>query len=165
MEQYNYQQERELNWDDEISKENEFILLDDGDYDFVVESFERTRYEGGANMPACPCAVLNIRINSAKGTTTIKHRLMLHQKTEWALSAFFRSIGQKKKDAPLRMNWNLVPGSKGRCKVGKRTYNNNEYNEIKKFYPADEVANGKPQYHSQEQTYNQGYNPNTPKTW
>lgn len=98
MEQYNsYQQERELSWDDEISKENEYVLLDDGVYDFVVESFERTRYEGGTNIPACNCAVLNIRINSPKGAAIIKHRLMLHSKTEWALSAFFRSIGQKRK--------------------------------------------------------------------
>lgn len=140
MEQYNnYQQEHELGWDDEISKENEFILLEPGDYNFTVESFERIRYSGSDRMPACNSAELNVRIDTGKDAVYIKHRLFLHQKTEWALSAFFRSIGQKKKDEPLRMNWNLVPGSKGRCKVGRKTYNGNEYNEIKKFYPADEL--------------------------
>lgn len=151
MEQYNnnYQQERALDWDDEISREDEFILLPDGDYDFTVESLERTEFAGSANMPACPCAVLNIRINSPEGTVSIKHRLMLHPRTEWALCAFFRSIGQKKKGEAMCMRWNLVPGSKGRCKIGKRTYNGNEYNEIKRFYPADEVAPSNYQgYHS-----------------
>ena len=35
------------------------------------------------------------------------------------------------------MNWNYVPGATGKCKVGIRTYNDNQYNEIKKFYPKD----------------------------
>ena len=32
------------------------------------------------------------------------------------------------------MNWALVPGSKGRARIGTRTYEGKEYNEIKKFY-------------------------------
>ena len=37
------------------------------------------------------------------------------------------------------MNWPSVPGSTGRCIIGTRTYNGNDYNDIKKFYPKDEV--------------------------
>ena len=104
MEQYNnYQQNQELGWDAEIRKESEIILLEPGDYDFIVESFERSRYEGSTKMPACNCADLSLRIDTANGPVTIKHKLFLHQKTEWALSAFFRCIGQKKKDEPFRM--------------------------------------------------------------
>ena len=99
MEQYNnYQQNQELGWDAEIRKESEIILLEPGDYDFIVESFERSRYVGSTKMPACNCADLSLRIDTANGPFTIKHKLFLHQKTEWALSAFFRCIGQKKKD-------------------------------------------------------------------
>ena len=33
----NTEMERELNWDDEIEKDgNEFVLLQEGDYDFTV---------------------------------------------------------------------------------------------------------------------------------
>lgn len=131
--------ERELGWEDEIQKENEFILLPEGDYEFTVESFERSRFNGSEKMPACNMAVLNLRIQYPQGSTIIKHNLMLHTKTEWALSAFFRAIGQKKKDERLRMNWNMVPGSKGKCKIGIRTYNGNQYNEIKQFYPKEDV--------------------------
>ena len=44
--------ERELNWDDEISQESEFTLLEDGDYDFEVTKFERGRSNGSEKIPA-----------------------------------------------------------------------------------------------------------------
>lgn len=130
-----------LDWNSNIAKESEFILLPNGDYDFVVNSFDREHYEGGDNISACNVAVLNIRIDTnlhPDGYVIIKHKLFLHTKSEWALSAFFRSIGQKKKGEKVQMNWNQVPGSRGRLKLGKKVYKDNEYNEIKKFYPADE---------------------------
>lgn len=134
-------QESELDWNSSISKESDFIVLPDGDYDFVVESYGRERYNGGDNFPACNVAVLNVRVNtnlSEKGFVVVKHRLMLHTKTEWALSQFFTAIGQKKKGEALLMNWNSVPGSKGRLKLGHKTYKDNEYNEIKKFYSKED---------------------------
>lgn len=132
--------DRELGWNDEISQESEFIIAPEGDYDFVVESYERGRFDGSDKMPACNCANVKIKIMTAQGPVVINHRLMLHTRTEWALSAFFNAIGQKKKGTKINMNWNLVPGSTGRCKVGIRQYNGNEYNEIKKFYEKDEKS-------------------------
>lgn len=131
-----YQQERELGWDDAIVKDDEFIVLPDGDYEFMVESVERARHAGSDNLPACNKAIVNIRIEGPTRQIVIKHNLFLHTKTEGMLSAFFASIGQKKKGEPLRMNWQIVPGSKGRCKLGHKLYNDNTYNEIKRFYPA-----------------------------
>lgn len=130
-----------LGWDDEIKKENDFVLLQEGDYDFTVEGFERARFNGSEKMPACNQAILKIKVNGPEGSSIINHNLFLHSKTEWALSAFFRAIGQKKKDEPLKMNWNTVVGSKGRCTVGIKIYNENKYNEIKKFLPKDESTN------------------------
>ena len=44
---------RELGWDDEISREGgEFLLLPEGDYNFVVESYERARHPGSDKLPA-----------------------------------------------------------------------------------------------------------------
>lgn len=136
----NYTMERELGWEDTIEKENEFILLPEGDYDFRVEKYERARFAGSDKMPACPMAIVYLAIEAGNGqSVTVKHNLMLHTKTEWALSAFFGSIGQKKKGEKLKMNWNYVPGSTGRLKLGVKTYNGNQYNEIKKFYHKDDV--------------------------
>lgn len=132
------QPERAYGWNDTIQQDaQEFILLEDGEYDFYVESFERGQYDGGENISACPVAVLKIRIDTGRGPVIIRHQLMLHSKMEWRLSEFFTAIGLKKKDQPLRMDWTRVTGSRGRCKVGKREYKGNTYNEIKRFIPAE----------------------------
>ncbi len=132
--------ERELGWDDTIQKESlEFITLPEGDYDFVVESFDRGRHNGSDKLPPCNKAILKLHISAPQGEVTVVHNLFLHTITEGMLSAFFECIGQKKKGEPLRMNWQAVPGAKGRLKLGIRSYQkdgeNRTINEVKRFYP------------------------------
>lgn len=132
---------RELGWDDTIEKDSDFTLLPDGDYDFIVESFERGRHAGSEKLPPCNKAIVKIRIDAPEGATIISHQLFLHTVTEGMLSAFFASIGQKKKGEKATMNWSLVPTSTGRAKIGSHTNPNDpdkKYNEIKKFYPKEE---------------------------
>lgn len=135
--------ERGFEWDDTITKDaGEFILLPEGDYNFIVESFERGRHTGSEKLPPCNKAILTLRIDAPEGTVKITHNLFLHTKTEGMLSAFFSSIGQKKKGEPLKMNWGYVPGSSGKCKVGIHTYTKDgeerKNNDIKRFYPKEE---------------------------
>lgn len=135
--------EREFQWDDTITKDAaDFVLLPEGDYNFMVESFERGRHAGSDKLPACNKAILTIRIDAPEGTARITHNLFLHSKTESLLSAFFTGIGQKKKGEPLKMNWAQVPGATGKCKIGIHSYMKDEeerkYNEIKRFYPKEE---------------------------
>lgn len=133
--------ERELGWDDEIEKDgSDFILLPEGDYDFTVENFERGRHNGSEKLPPCNKAILKLRIDTPEGTALLNHNLFLHTRTEGMISAFFTSIGQKKKGEKVKMNWNAVIGAKGRCKVGIRKWKGNDGeehqgNEIKRFYP------------------------------
>ena len=132
---------RELGWDDEIEKDgSDFMLLPEGDYDFTVESFERGRHNGSEKLPPCNKAILKIRIDTDEGTALITHNLFLHTRTEGMISAFFAAIGQKKKGERMKMNWNAVPGSKGRCRVGIHEWKNadgetRKSNDIKRFYP------------------------------
>ena len=114
----------ELRWDSEIENEgSEFIVAEPGDYDFTVIGFERARFAGSDKMPPCNQAKLSIRIDipGASGECVIKHNLFLHSKTEWKLCEFFTAIGQRKKGQRVSMNWNAVIGSRGRCKVTKRS--------------------------------------------
>ena len=134
--------DRPLGWDDEIEKDSEFILLPEGDYDFTVESFERGHHDGSEKIPSCPKAILKIRIEVEEGTAYITHNLFLHTKTEGLLSAFFTGIGQKQKGEKIRPNWQTVPGSAGRCKVGIRSWKGNDgsdrqSNQITRFYPKE----------------------------
>lgn len=133
--------ERELGWDDTITKESDFVLLPEGDYDFIVESFERGRHNGSGKLPACNKAVVKIKILGQDIEQTIEHQLFLHSSTEGMLSAFFSGIGMKKKGEPLRMNWPAIVFAKGRCQLGIREYNGNKYNQIKKFYPYETKNN------------------------
>lgn len=129
---------KELDWDDEIQKDSDYVTLPEGDYEFVVDSVERARHPGSEKLPPCNKAIVKLRIESQYGTAVINHNLFLHTSTEGMLSAFFTAIGQKKKGEKLRMNWGTVPGSTGRLHVKPREYNGNEYNDIKKFYPKEE---------------------------
>ena len=101
-------EEKELQWDDTITKDaSDFLLLPEGDYNFMVESFERGRHGGSEKLPPCNKAILTLRIDAPEGTAKITHNLFLHSKTEGMLSAFFTCIGQKKKGEPLKMNWDI----------------------------------------------------------
>ena len=139
----------ELDWDSEIDNEgSEFIVAEPGDYDFVVTAFERGRFQGSAKMPPCNQAKLTIRLEipSSDGTCEIKHNLFLHSKTEWKLCEFFTAIGQRQSGQRVAMNWNAVIGSKGRCKVSKRSFESKEgktlwTNDIDKFYAPSNVGN------------------------
>lgn len=137
--------ERAFEWNDVIEIDGpEFVILPEGDYDFEVTEFERARHNGSDKLPACNKAVIHIRIEGTDGTsTTIKHNLFLHTKTEGMLCAFFTAIGQRRKGERATMNWNAVVGSKGRCKVGIRKWKNDEgremsSNEIRRFYEPGE---------------------------
>lgn len=132
---------REFDWDSVIENDGEsFELLPEGDYDFEVLSFERGRHNGSEKLPPCPKAVVKIRVSDGQRTGVLTHNLMLHSKCEGLLCAFFTGVGQRKHGEKLRMDWNKVAGSKGRCKVGVRTWKSRttgedmKSNEIKRFY-------------------------------
>lgn len=136
--------DRELGWNDTIEKDSDFILLPEGDYSFTVENFERGRHNGSDKLPPCNKAILMIKIISSEGEVTIRHNLFLHTKTEGMLSAFFSSIGQKKKGEKFTMNWNAVTGAAGRCKVGIHEFTGDDgkqkrYNQIVRFYPKEDA--------------------------
>ena len=64
----NYAVDRELNWDDAIENDGpEFILLPEGDYDFVVDHFDRERHNGSEKLPPCWKAVVYLKIETPQG--------------------------------------------------------------------------------------------------
>lgn len=130
------QMERAYDWNDEITKDYE--PLEPGEYEFTITGLEREYFEGSEKMPACPKAIVEIEIEHNGAEHKIKSSMLLHSKMEWRLSSFFSSIGQKKKGETLKMNWSKVIGSKGRCKIGIKVYNGNEYADVKAWLPPEE---------------------------
>lgn len=143
---HNNPEGRELGWDDSISNdESEFQPIPEGDYTFTVTKFERGRSKGSNKLPACNMAMLTLRIEGGGRTVTITDNLVLHSSLEWKLSAFFRSIGQKKHGERLCPRWNEVVGARGRCRVYIDNYTDKEgrprqNNKIDKYLDPDNTA-------------------------
>lgn len=142
---YNNNFDRELDWDSEIVKDSEYIILPAGLYQFTVEGYERAQHTPSPNnpnakLPSCPKAIISIKIDANEGEKTLKHNLFLHSSVEGMLSAFFGAIGFKKKGEPLKMAWNQITGATGVCKVVvKDSSNGNQYNEIKGMIYKEDV--------------------------
>ena len=66
---------REFGWDDVIQNDGqEFEPIPEGDYDFVIDKFERSRSSGSAKLPPCNMAVVYFRINHKGREVTIRER-------------------------------------------------------------------------------------------
>ena len=133
-----------FDWDDEIEKESEFTLLEEGDYDFEITGFERGQYDGSDKMPACKMATVSFKVTDDEGNyTTIQDRYYLCGVTEWKISQLFKAVGLKKSGEKIKMDWNALPGKKGRCKVIVTTSSKgNEFNNIKTLYAKEEEKDG-----------------------
>ncbi len=111
-------QNEEYDWNDEIVKDSEnFEPLPEGDYNFTIEKFERSRSKGEGELPPCNMAIVYFIIHGQDHDVTIKEYFVLHKKMEWKLSQLFCSVGLKKEGEPFRMNWSALPGLTGSCKV------------------------------------------------
>ena len=129
-------------WDDSINGDsNVSTPLPEGDYVFTVVSFERGRHQGSDKLPPCNKAIIKLRVGEAQDAVTIQTYLYLCKRMEWALAAFFRCIGQKKRGERIRMDWSSVVGSKGRAHLKPRTYTDGSktrtLTEVDKFLDYD----------------------------
>lgn len=142
--------ERELGWEDEIENEGSpFVLLPAGDYDFVVESFERARFAGSEKVPPCNQAILKLGVDSPDGHAVLTCNLFLHTKFEWKLCQFFTSIGQRRHGEKQPMNWAAVIGARGRIRVNVREYDKKtggkgKSNDVDAFLEPAETETGAP---------------------
>ena len=141
---YNNNFDRELDWDSEIVKDSEFVLLPQGLYKFTCLGYERGNHEPtnpNSKLPRCNKATISLKIETNEGETTLKHNLFLHSSVEGLLSAFFGAIGLKKKGEAFNMGsaWDKIAGTTGVCKVGIREYNGNQYNEVKSMIYKEDV--------------------------
>ncbi|WP_029543265.1 hypothetical protein [Selenomonas sp. AB3002] len=133
-----------MDWNDTIENDGqEFIILPEGDYNFVITNFERGRFPGSAKLQACNKAVLTLQVETDKGPASIRTDLLLNRMLEFRISAFFRCIGRKKHGEKLAMDWNNLIGAKGRARFKPRDYvdkdgNKKQANDVDRFYDYDE---------------------------
>ena len=147
-----------MDWNDAIESDGqEFIVLEEGDYNFRVTSFERGHFPGSAKIPACNKAAITVLVETPDGNASVKFDLILFRTLEWRISAFFRRIGQKKHGERLVMDWNKVLGSQGRAHFKPRNYTNN-YGEEKTVNDIDRFIDYDPAFFTQANSQPSGGN-------
>lgn len=132
---------RELSWDDEIQNDgSDFEPIPEGDYDFTIEKWERSRSKGEGKLPPCNMAIVYFTVHDRDRDVTIRENFILHEKMEWKLSELFRSVGLKKENEKIKMNWSALPGLTGRAQIGLQPGTKDpdkKFNCIKKLYPKE----------------------------
>lgn len=124
----NNQNNEFLNWGEGFTaQENEYVLLDEGVYNFTISKMEKKVYDGNSSkIPnGCPYAELTIQVESSKGTANIRERLYLMKSMQWKLTQFFAGIGQPVVTGQVfNPNWETVVGSKGKAEINQHHYTN-----------------------------------------
>lgn len=148
-----------LSWDADLDeteateqqKENDFILLPDGEYTFTIKKFEKDQYVAKPNgtMPSCPVAKLQLLVKTDEGEAAyFREYLFLHAGNKWKLFQFFTCLGLRKHgDGTKKMPWDSVEGATGRALIGTRKYKQDgeekTTNTVKKWLdPAPESTGG-----------------------
>ncbi len=128
-----------MKWEDNYAEKGaDYVLLPEGEYDFVIESFERGWFDGSDKAPACPRAELKVKVETPEGISVMNESILLYDRMQWKIAEFFLSIGAKEVEGRVDVNWNAVPRSTGRAIVEIRPDRNDpskKYNHVKKFLP------------------------------
>ncbi len=130
-----------LSWNGVIEKDGQdFVILPEGDYDFQCTKVQRGQFPGSTKLPPCDKAIVELKVVAEDGREAFARvDLILHTSLEWKLSEFFRSIGHKRHGERIMMDWERVPGAKGKAHFKPREYvtksgGTGRTNSVEKFY-------------------------------
>ena len=117
------EQDEILPWDAVIGgKDGPYLLLQEGDYNFVVGRIRKETLPARNGGVPVPRAVLQLVIPTERGKAFCRLELFLRKTSEWRLCAFFRCIGRKRSGETYRMDWDTVQGMQGRGHFSPVTY-------------------------------------------
>ena len=104
---------------DSLQKAGDRAGLPAGVYRFQVERMEHGRFPGNKRLSACPMVRLTLAVEDpARGSEMrLEDTLYFNSKTEWKLSAFLTSIGQKKPGESCLPAWDQIEGSTGLLEI------------------------------------------------
>ena len=136
----------DLDWDSTIeADEQQYTLLDEGDYDFTVDHIDRTLVgEESEKYAGRKMATVYFNIHLAGyEDVSVRENFILHSNFAWKIGALLVSTGLKKKGEPISGSyWNKLPGTRGRCHIvqnsGTGKNRDKKYNNIQTFYAQDD---------------------------
>lgn len=135
-----------LGWDGYVESDSDFTILDEGDYDFRVEGYERTTSKAGK-----PMAKVQIRVSDPNtgASTVVTDYLVLVSTTEWKISQFFRGVGLKKHGERCKIDFDAAISKTGRCHVIQDGFLGNDgkerfSNKIDRYYDHPSILQTQP---------------------
>ena len=140
----------ELGWDGEITcNSKNFVELPPGDYDFTIDRYERSYFNGSEKVRATDMAIVYFNIRTPDGQETqIRDSYILLKSFQWKIAQLFVGVGLMKEGETKGMNWPALPGLSGRAKISldpDRKDPSKKYNHIEKIYPKEDTGS-KPAY-------------------
>ena len=142
-------EQKVFDWDDVTEVEEralpETVILPEGNYPFTVIKTEKGFHQpkSGGKIPACNKVDVYLRLDGGPlGTGLAVQTLFLCEKQAWKAAAFFRSIGMRKHDEPVKWRWiDHCDGEKGRCKIVVDTFTQGDKtrqsNKVDRFLDPD----------------------------
>ncbi len=130
----------EMDWDTPIKNESGFILLPEGDYDFVIDHLDRARFKGSEKIKPCNMADVYFNITAPDGKEAqIKESYILDRRLMWKMAELFKGVGlMREDDEEIPAKWNQLPGLAGRAHVIQVPGSKDPskmFNQIKELYP------------------------------
>lgn len=139
-----------LDWDSEIiTTSSDFPPLDEGEYPFTVEKFERAFIKSGNNA-GNQQADYTLRVTAPNDNTTLVHyRIGLALNQTWKITAWNKALGLIPEDMPegesFKPDWEGAVGKTAMCELIIKEYKKNDgsigkTNDVKRIWKAPAQA-------------------------
>lgn len=126
-------------------EEQEYVLLEPGEYQFTIDSVDYGDYNGSSKIPPCGMVIVNLHVDTDKGRAFLTNRFYVCKECSGLIAAFFKSVGDLKDGQRTFVpDWDKLPGKTGLVKTTQREYNGNMYNNVERFLaPKKKAATAK----------------------
>lgn len=115
-------------------EEQEYVLLEPGEYQFTIDSVDYGDYNGSSKIPPCGMVIVNLHVDTDKGRAFLMNRFYVCKECSGLIAAFFKSVGDLKDGQRTFVpDWDKLPGKTGLVKTTQREYNGNLYNNVERF--------------------------------
>jgi hypothetical protein len=115
-------------------EEQEYILLEPGEYQFTVDDVEYDDHNGSAKIPPCGKVIVSLSVDTERGKAYMKNNFYVCKEGAGLMAAFLKSIGVLKEgQKTFTPDWDSYIGKTGIVKTSQREYNGNSYNNVDRF--------------------------------
>lgn len=122
-------------------EEQEYILLEPGEYQFTVDDVEYDDHNGSAKIPPCGKVIVSMSVDTERGKAYMKNNFYVCKEGAGLMAAFLKSIGVLKEgQKTFTPDWDSYIGKTGIVKTSQHEYNGNTYNNVERFVPEKKKA-------------------------